>query len=165
MGLTISSASRKDINGLLELWKEFMKDPTSLDRSIPTHSENVGRWKEFIGKLIDEDPMQVLVAKQDDSLVGYLICERDVVTPLDMGYRWSYVSDIYVKPAHRRQGVGRLLLQTILEYLRSVGSTHVRLAVWDKNERAIKLYRELGFRDHMHILQVNLQLPVSTASS
>jgi len=165
MSLTVSPASITDVDGLLELWKEFMKDPASLDRPIPTHSENVKREKEFIGRLIDEDPMQILLAKQDGGLVGYLICERDVVTPLDMGYRWSYVSDIYVRPSHRRQGVGKVLLRTILEYLRSVGSTHVRLAVWDKNDRAIQFYRELGFRDHMHILQVNLQLPVSLGSS
>jgi len=156
MNVTVRPASGNDLEGLLELWKEFMKDPNSLDRPIPTHTENIKRWKEFINKLIDEDPRQIQVAEQSGILVGYLVCQKTVTTPLDMGCKWSYISDLYVKPTHRRQGIGKRLLQTNLEYLKSVGSEHLRLAVWHRNERAIGLYRELGFREHMHILQIDL---------
>jgi len=156
MKVTVRPASGNDLEGLLELWKEFMKDPNSLDRPIPTHTENIKRWKEFINKLIDEDPKQIQVAEQSGILVGYLICQETVTTPLDMGYKWSYISDIYVRPTHRRQGIGKRLLQANLEYLKSVGSEHLRLAVWDRNERAMELYRELGFREHMHILQIDV---------
>jgi len=155
MDVAIRAATHKDADGLLELWKEFMKDADSLDRPIPTHAENVRRWKEFVTKLIDDDPRQIQIADEDGVLVGYLACQKTVTSPLDMGYKWSYISDIYVRPTHRRRGIGRRLLQTTLEYLKSVGSEHIRLAVWDENEEAIRLYRELGFRDHMHILQVD----------
>jgi ribosomal protein S18 acetylase RimI-like enzyme len=155
MDVTVRAVSRKDIDSLLQLWKEFMSDTNSLDRPIPTHAENVGRWKEFINRLIDDDPGQIQVADQDGILVGYLICQKTVTTPLDMGYKWSYISDLYVRPTHRRRGIGRRLLQTTLEYLKSIGSEHIRLAVWHRNEEAIRLYRELGFREHMYILKVD----------
>jgi len=155
MNVTVRPVSRQDTDALLELWKDFMKDPSSLDRPIPTHEENAKRWREFIDKLIDEDPRQIQVAEQDGILVGYLVCQRTVTTPLDIGYKWSYISDIYVKPTHRRQGIGRRLLRTALEYLKSVGRESIRLSVWYRNERAIKLYKELGFREHMYILQIS----------
>ena len=153
MNVTIRPTTQKDVDELVELWKEFMKDPNSLDQPIPTHPENINRWREFVDKLIEEDPRQIQVAEQNGLLVGYLICQKTVTTPLDMAYNWSYISDIYVRPTHRRQGIGKKLLQTTLEYLKSAGSEHTRLAVWHRNEHAIKLYKELGFREHMHILQ------------
>ena len=157
MEVTLRPATQNDVDGLLELWKEFMKDPTSSDRPIPTHAENIRRWKEFISTLIDEDPRQIQVAAQDNLLVGYIICMKTDSTPLDMGYKWSYISDIYVRPTYRRQGIGRKLIQAIVEYLKSVGSGHVRLAVWRGNSGAMKLYEELGFRMHMYTLQIDLR--------
>jgi len=152
MSVTIRRMAHRDLDGLVELWKEFMNDPNSLDRPIPTHAENTRRWREFVKKLIDEDSRQIQVAEQDGTLVGYAMCQKIVSTPLDIGYKWSYVSDFYVKPTHRRQGIGEGLLQATLEYLKSAGSEQIRLAVWHKNETAIKLYKKLGFRDHMQIM-------------
>ena len=61
-----------------------------------------------------------------------------------------------MKQTHRRQGIGRELLKATIEYLKSVGSEHVRLDVWHGNVGAIKLYRELGFREYIHTLQIDL---------
>jgi ribosomal protein S18 acetylase RimI-like enzyme len=156
MDITIRASDRKDVDALLELWKEFMENPDSLDRPIPTHTENRRRWKDFVNRLIDEDPGQIQVAEENGKLVGYVMSQRIVKTPLDMAYNWSYVSDLYVKRNHRRQGVGRKLLQSTIEHLKSVGSGHIRLAVWHRNEGAIRLYKELGFREYMHTLQIEL---------
>jgi ribosomal protein S18 acetylase RimI-like enzyme len=156
MEITIRASDLKDLDALLELWKEFMQDPNSLDRPIPTHTENSKRWREFVIGLIDEDPGQIQVAEENGKLVGYVMSQKIVKTPLDMAYNWSYVSDVYVKRNHRRQGIGRKLLQATVEYLKSVGSEHVRLAVWHRNEGAIRLYKELGFKEHMHTLQIEL---------
>jgi ribosomal protein S18 acetylase RimI-like enzyme len=156
MDISIRSATKEDAAELLELWKAFMKDTESLDRPIPTHPENAARWQEFIKRLIEEDPRQIQVAEQNDVLVGYLVCQKVVTTPLDMGYNWSYVSDIYVTPTHRRKGLGKRLLQATIGYLKSEGSEHIRLAVWHRNKVAIQIYEQLGFKEHMNILQIDL---------
>ena len=158
MDLTIRASSHKDVDAILELWKEFTQDPNSIDRPIPLHTENTRRWREFIDELLDEDPRQIQVAEENGKLVGYVISQKIVKTldKLDMAYGWSYVYDLYVKQTHRRQGIGRELLKATIEYLKSVGSEHVRLDVWHGNEGAIKLYRELGFREYIHILQIDL---------
>jgi phosphinothricin acetyltransferase len=156
MEISIRSATAGDVAGLLELWKAFMKDTQSLDRPIPTHPKNVAHWQEFINKLIEQDSRQIQVAEQNGVLVGYLVCQKVVTTPLDMGYNWSYISDIYVTPTHRRKGLGKRLLQETIEYLESEGSEHIRLAVWHRNKVAIQLYEQLGFKGHMNILQIDL---------
>lgn len=110
MDVIVRAATKDDAPKLLDLWKAFMKDTDSLDRPIPTHPENVARWREFMNDLIDHDPRQIQVAAQNGDLVGYLVCQKMQITSLDMGYKWSYISDIYVRPGLRRKGVGRRLL-------------------------------------------------------
>jgi len=157
MDITIRPSTKKDVAKLLELWKSFMNDSDSVDRPIPTHPENIARWKQFVNKLIEQDRRQIQVAEQDGVLVGYLACQKVVTAPLDMGYKWSYISDIYVTPTQRRKGVGKRLLQTTIDYLKSEGSKHVRLTVWHRNDVATHLYKQLGFKEHMNILQIDLK--------
>jgi ribosomal protein S18 acetylase RimI-like enzyme len=62
--------------------------------------------------------------------------------------------DLYVRPSHRRRGVGRRLLQSCLDALGEKGATDVQLRVWHANKNAIALYRQLGFKDRMITMQL-----------
>jgi ribosomal protein S18 acetylase RimI-like enzyme len=57
--------------------------------------------------------------------------------------------DVIVDPEHRRRGVGRLLLNATLAYLRSRGAPRVVLSTAVQNERAQRLFASLGFRRTM----------------
>ena len=47
----------------------------------------------------------------------------------------------------RGQGLGRRLLETAIDWARAVGLSKLSLSVFTSNERAIGLYRSLGFED------------------
>lgn len=55
------------------------------------------------------------------------------------------IADVMVEPAHQGRGVGRRLLSTALGSLRAVGEGRIYLNVTEGNERALRLYRRLGF--------------------
>ncbi|MEO8183110.1 MAG: GNAT family N-acetyltransferase [Deltaproteobacteria bacterium] len=55
------------------------------------------------------------------------------------------VHDLCVLGAHRGQGVGRGLLESVLEGARAAGCSGVTLEVRGDNEVAQRLYRSLGF--------------------
>ena len=57
--------------------------------------------------------------------------------------------DVVVDPEHRRRGVGRLLLDAVLAYLRSRGAPRVVLSTAVQNEPAQRLFAKLGFRRTM----------------
>lgn len=136
------------------LWKEFMNDPSAIDEPIPTHEENRRRQREFITKMIEEDPNQVMVATDAGELIGYVMFQCEIKPPLEMDHKVSYVMDLYVRPSHRRHGVARQLLQSCMNTVKSKGITRVQLRVWCMNEAAIALYRQLGFRDRMVTMQL-----------
>ena len=54
---------------------------------------------------------------------------------------------MYVRPAHRRSGAGRQLVQAVIETARQKVE-QVQLAVVSDNQPAIRLYQSLGFRQY-----------------
>jgi ribosomal protein S18 acetylase RimI-like enzyme len=57
----------------------------------------------------------------------------------------AYDSGTGVVPSHRRQGLARELLECSFDALRERGATQMILEVLEANERAVALYRTLGF--------------------
>jgi ribosomal protein S18 acetylase RimI-like enzyme len=155
--MNIRPIKRDEVEGLLELWKEFMNDPSAIDVPIPTHAENITKQRGFITKMLEEDPGQVLVADASGELVGYVMFQSEIKPPLETEHKVGYVSDLYVKPNCRRQGIGRQLLLSCLERIKANGVNDIQLRVWSKNRSAIGLYRRLGFNDRMLTMQLSPQ--------
>lgn len=81
---------------------------------------------------------RIIVLKKADEVIGYLI------------FRYCFdeaeVLRLAISPSYQGRGLGRSLLQSSLSVLKEMGIREVYLEVSDKNERAIKLYKGLGFR-------------------
>lgn len=56
--------------------------------------------------------------------------------------RWTYLANVWTDPAHRRRGVGRLLLDAVLDWCRSERMVRV---VLNPSEVSLPLYRSVGF--------------------
>lgn len=52
---------------------------------------------------------------------------------------------MWTDPAHRQQGLGRLLVDAVVEWARLRGARTMRLTVVSNNESAIRFYERLGF--------------------
>lgn len=56
-----------------------------------------------------------------------------------------YLSELYVVPQRRRQGLGRALMEASIEHARQRGATYMDLATGDDDTAARALYESLGF--------------------
>ena len=65
-------------------------------------------------------------------------------------YTWKgrmiYLDDLVITEAHRRSGIGSLLMDALIDYGKGLGIREIRWQVLDWNEPAIKLYEKLGAR-------------------
>jgi RimJ/RimL family protein N-acetyltransferase len=84
----------------------------------------------------------VFVAEANDGIVGRLSLGRD---PHPAS---RHVADLglMVAAGHRRQGIGRALLDQSVAWARQVGVRKLELHVFPHNEAAIALYESFGFR-------------------
>lgn len=59
--------------------------------------------------------------------------------------RRAHLVSMWVAPAHRRSGVGRALVQAVLDWAASKGARAVYVMVTFNNDIAVTFYRSLGF--------------------
>lgn len=93
--------------------------------------------KAFQGELKANVYAHYFVAERDGEVVGY----AGVWTVLDE----AHVTNIAVHPDHRRLGIGRLLLATLVTRAIEQGCDSIMLEVRKSNHTAQKLYRDFGF--------------------
>ncbi|MBC7993684.1 MAG: GNAT family N-acetyltransferase [Rhizobacter sp.] len=87
---------------------------------------------------------QLLLAEVDGALAG---CGAFRPLP-DADYANACeMKRLYVRPAFRRFGLGRLLAQRLLDDARRGGYSHMLLDTLDDMESARELYASLGFED------------------
>jgi len=99
---------------------------------------------------------------EDSKIVGNLTLTADLVR----GNRY-YISNVAVKQEYQRHGIARALMQAALEHARRQHARSVVLNVQPKNEGAIKLYSDLGFktlemRGEWALAAIPLRLPAMT---
>lgn len=96
----------------------------------------------FVYELRDNRVARLWVARAPDegraAVVGY-VCLWLVADEV-------HITNLAVDPAHRRRGVGRQLLGTILELYRAEGARVAALEVRPSNHEARRLYEAFGFR-------------------
>jgi ribosomal-protein-alanine N-acetyltransferase len=78
-----------------------------------------------------------LLAHVDEITVGYIIYWR---LPREVD-----IHNLAVHPSHRRHGIGRSLLQTVINEAKEQRLDRVTLEVRKSNEAAQRLYQSLGF--------------------
>ena len=87
-----------------------------------------------------------LVAEIDGDFAGYAYASPFRPRP---AYRYAVEVSIYIEASARRRGVGRALLEALIEHARARGLRHMIGAISDSDTSAasIALHRSLGFRD------------------
>jgi ribosomal protein S18 acetylase RimI-like enzyme len=86
----------------------------------------------------DPESSFVAVHKHAHTLVGLILCSR---VRNDVGH----VTQICVLPEYRRHGTGEALLGATTANLRQRNFSLLSLTVTEANDRAVELYKHLGF--------------------
>jgi ribosomal protein S18 acetylase RimI-like enzyme len=132
--MTIRLATQADRVLLRELWEEFEAE---LDHPPHLRETWTEAWSDLAQTVRDG---VALVAEQDERAVGFVFCVLG-----DRGRKTAHVTDIYVRPEARGQGIGTALLAELVEPARKAGLGHVSLEVLLQNTEARRLYDRLGF--------------------
>ena len=91
---------------------------------------------------------QALALLTGESGVGFVVAQEGralayggMLCVLDEGQ----ITNIATHPDHRRRGLGRLVVRSLVDHARERGLAEISLEVRETNTAAIALYEELGF--------------------
>lgn len=156
MTLNIRPFKPLDLDILVSFWREIENNPTvSGDFISPSH-ENETRWRKYILSVYEEDENQILIAENDDKIVGFIKIKTFETLPLVSNIKCSLIGLMYVLPEFRRLGIASTLMNRVFEYVKSKGVTHVRLNVMGSNTPAYNLYEKMGFVDYSIMMMKQL---------
>ncbi len=90
--------------------------------------------------VFDDESSFAAIHRPTNSLIGLILCSR---VKEDVGH----VTQICLLPEYRRQGVGENLLACTANALRQKRFNLLSLTVTEMNDRAVSLYKRLGFTE------------------
>ncbi len=111
-------------------------------------SEGLTPIKERIAWAVDQalqekSPGILLVARDKDTTVGVALA---VYTPSPELGRVMTVNDFFVRPNHRRKGVGRELAKRLVEECKIMKVDEIGLEVLSENKTAAVFWKSMGFK-------------------
>ncbi|MGD2200908.1 MAG: GNAT family N-acetyltransferase [Candidatus Bathyarchaeota archaeon] len=155
--VAIIVARDEDVQGFIECYSKVWRSFRGIlpEQWVEEVIREAGQpsFRENIQSAIADPDRILLVAEGDGEILG--LAQGRVNRG---GYSW--LGFMGVSPGHRRQGIGRELVEKFIEVSRSCGCTKVSLNTAPCLKPAIKLYADMGFipegymRDHMHGLDL-----------
>ena len=138
--VTIRAARREDVPAILVIYNATVKEPAAAYEDSPNTLHQREEWFDYY----QQRNFPILVAERAGLVVGWASLgphqERS-------GFRFTGSVALYVDTIYRRQGIGGLLLEALLETARE-RRLHCLLAVIDsKNEPSLQLHQRQGFRE------------------
>jgi GNAT superfamily N-acetyltransferase len=131
MNLNIRELKETDKDRWLELWAgylEFYKSNLSPEQTEFT-------WKRLIN---NEQKMYGFVAENESGVIGFTHCLFRPSTWTETDY--CYLEDLFVDPSIRGRGVGRALMNRVVELAKEKNSKRVYWTTQEFNKTARVLY-------------------------
>ena len=122
--ITVDKISKNDAPCVAKIEKECF--------SVPFTEEDILAY-------VENPIWHFLVARQGENVLGYI----SFTVIIDE----CQIVNVAVDPSARKRGVGSLLLESFLEYVKALGTKSVFLEVRESNLPAINLYKKFNFEE------------------
>ena len=150
--MEIREASEKHIPEITKLWMEFMYFNAEIE-PFDTSGDNVLTQVEtHLRNKITSDDSLVLVAMDNQKVVGYSISQITQIPPFTRGKKLGVIYDMAVTAHYRKKGIGKEMLDQIKAWFRERGIQRIEISVVTKNTIGDSFWREQGFQDYEQIL-------------
>ena len=165
--VTIRSARPDDVDAIARLWEALVEYHCDLDADLPpaTHQGSI-RYARRLTDQLDNPTTRVLVAVRNSQIVGYVLgVVVDLAPEIFAQEPSGFLADIYVDLSQRRKGIGRALVEELIDWFRTNGLHYFEWHAVVQNPEGIAFWRALGGREVMLRMRADFpQLDSSNAT-
>jgi len=114
---------------------------------------DIDRSVENLRSLMREPAQHVLVARQGRNVLGFVSfsTRKTVMHPALSGL----IDELVVSGSTRGTGIGRLLIEAVVDKCRELGCCEVEASTEKSNPRARRFYKACGFEEDAVLLELN----------
>ncbi len=152
----VRPATVRDVPEIVAIWGELAFHHAQLDPAFAPSSRWQEEYRHFIRGLLGRDDALAVVGVDGDRVVGYAVGRISVLPGFFEQRRRGYIHDVVTREPYRRRGIGRRLVEALLDWLRECEVSAVELTVAVKNEEAVAFWTNLGFITYMHHMKRDL---------
>jgi phosphinothricin acetyltransferase len=136
--IIVRPATEADLPAILRIYNDEIATGTATWDEAPWTLEQRRTWF-----ATHDDSQPVLIAETaDGEVAGFAYL---TLMSSKSGWRFSREDTIYLDPAYRGRGIGRLLLETLLVRARELGLRLIVASITSDNTASITLHRNAGF--------------------
>ncbi|WP_102272173.1 GNAT family N-acetyltransferase [Cytobacillus massiliigabonensis] len=140
--VSIRIGNTSDAETLLELEREVLSESEFMVSVIEEFDESTEQLKSWIQKILENQRDTLFVAEIKGKVVGLIVFRSKNTKRLS--HTGSFTA--MVKKEYRNQGIGKLLIKELLDWAEQNPLIEkVSLGVLSTNQRAIELYKSMGF--------------------
>jgi ribosomal protein S18 acetylase RimI-like enzyme len=138
-----------DYQALRTCFMELQAWEQSFEPGLPTPEEAADPYLAEVFKNCAESSGRIFLAEANGVVIGFVCVLAKVLPSADDGIDpYAYISDLVVRAAYGRRGIGRDLLVRAELFAREFGAKLLRVGVLVRNEATHSFYRTGGFRDY-----------------
>ena len=142
--LVLRSAEEKDAAAMIDYMKKTAEETHYLVRYPEEISIEPEREKEFLKNNLEADDAAWFTVFEGDKVVGNCSIGRHR-NHIKLKHRCDFA--IAIEQAYCNTGLGTILMQKAIDKAREIGFEQMELGVYADNDRAIALYKKMGFKE------------------
>lgn len=145
--ITVRHATENDLQQTLNIYNEIIANSTAIFQYEPQTIETRQAW--FAEKQQKNFP--VFIAEENNLIVGFSTFGQFRNW---QAYEFSVENSVYVKSDCRGKGIGKLLLQPLIDTAKQMGLHTIIAGIVADNEASLALHKQFGFVETAHFKEV-----------
>ena len=147
-----------DAPAIVELWSALVAYHRELTTDLPAAAVNgAARYAKRLIQRLDDPFTHILVAEDEDRVIGFALGTIvDLLPDIFNVEPGGYLADIFIAPAYRHQGLGRELIEQMINWFREQQVHYIELSVAVQNEQAIAFWKAVGGREVMLRMRIDV---------
>ncbi|MGI8951044.1 MAG: GNAT family N-acetyltransferase [Chitinophagaceae bacterium] len=148
--IIVRSATENDLQQMLDIYNEIIENTTAVFQYDIHTLEMRKEWFETK----QQQGFLVVVAEENDMIIGF----STIGTFRNwQAYKFSVENSVYVKTDCRGKGIGKLLLQPLIDAAKQMKMHTIIAGIVADNEASLRLHKSFGFVEVAHFKEVGFK--------
>ncbi|MGE5528191.1 MAG: N-acetyltransferase family protein [Patescibacteria group bacterium] len=156
MRAAIREVTAAGLPALLPLWREGMAHHAALIPFFHPAAGGEKAWLQRATASLLSGEGAVFAAYADGRPAGFIFGLVQQLTPVLEPGRLGYIVDLFVDPARRRHGLGRLLFFAMRDWFACRGINALDIHVYLANPEATAFWRSVGFTAYAQKMRLEI---------